>query len=359
MSGLNELYGKTMVLPSPTSGISFSGAPSPHEAANGLYLSGNSINSLPAYYFNGYVIANLVGHIYALYDENWLYPDADNEIWNLGTDGTGPVTAGLLGEPFPTVAWVGSEFVEMPDATLQNLSTLNALGNYYIMDTPSSDSLSAVTLPLAISLAPTIPHLLNDFPSAFVPKSYPSPALGQWKYYPIAFWVRPATTITTIPLRIRGTFGTLTNCLSGANMEFENDVTVSLTVVPERWQCFLMSAYNPNAITLFRFQATGTYLGALLPILNGLTTNEFYIIGNYDVVDLGINEPLSYRRVEMPSRKVGGSLIDKLIIALARGDTENGNLIYNNTPEAADSFRSNDALSAMQSLLSKGWTITR
>ena len=83
--------------------IIISDAPAPREDVNGVYIRGDDVTGRPAYYFNEYVIANLTGNFYALYNENSLIPDADNEIWTLGPDGIGPVTDGLLGEPYPTV----------------------------------------------------------------------------------------------------------------------------------------------------------------------------------------------------------------------------------------------------------------
>lgn len=359
MAELNEMYGDAMELPTSVSGIALSNAPAPHEGANGVYTRGDNVAGLPAYYFNGYAIANLVGHIYALYDENWLYPDADNEIWNLGPDGVGPVTVGLLAEPFPSVEFVGVDTDSPPTAMLQTTSTTNTLETYSIQENPQPYAPLSIGLPTAAVFAPSPENILNDFPAAFDTTSYPPTYLGQWDEFPSFFWVRPDVGVTSIPVRIRGTIGTLINRLTGSTTAFGSDSTVSVPVVANKWQRFSLSANSPDNITSVRFPANGSRIGALIPILEGLKNNEFYIVGNYDILDIRIAGPLSYKRVDIPQRNVDGATIDKLLIALSQGAIENGTFVYSETPEAADSYRSDSALTAMATLLAKGWTLTR
>lgn len=359
MTDLIDLYGETMVLPTGVGGILVSDVFAPHENANGLYVAGADINGFPAYYWDTYVIANLSGHVYALYDKDWLYPDADNEIWNFGPEGTGPVTAGLLGEPFPSLELIPSNVEPVPEAMLQPTSNVNNLEMYSLYTTAEVEAASGVRLPLAASFAPSIPNLLNDFPDAFAPRSFTSQHLGNWQRFPLLFWVCPHSDVTAIILRITGTDGTLINSLDGTATAFGNDDQITLPVVPQKWQAFFIEVSSPSAISRFRFQATGSKIGALVPVLDGLNTNEFYIVGNYDILDFKVTEPLRYKRLDIPFRNVDGSSIDKLLVALAQGAIQNGNFVYNNTPEAADSFRSQEALAAMQSLFNRGWTITR
>lgn len=343
MSELNEIYGPTLALPSEVSGILISGAPAPNEAVNGLYELGEPINGKPAFYFGTHVIASFYSDLYALYHTDWLIPDADNEIWNLGPYGTGPVSDGVQSDPYPTVVGLGEQRATLPAAMVQAASQEHNLDAF----------------PSAALLAGSATNDLSALPVGFEPWSYPPNQLGGVEQFPMLFWVHPRPAISSFPIRIAGTAGTITNELTGMVTAFDNNIVTTVSVVPNQWQRFFISADSPDSITSVRFQAVSQPAGLLIPVLDGLKTDELFITPNFRLLDFRVRSGAPFNRVEIARLNVDGITIDKIIVALALGGRLNGNLIYNITPEANDSFRSPEAAAAMATLLANGWTITR
>lgn len=224
---------------------------------------------------------------------------------------------------------------------------------------PTSDLIAVENQPEANTISAGPANFLASLPSALEPVSFPPTELGDVEGFPMICWVWPEADVNFINIRIAGTAGAMINELTGVSTAFDDNLVMSVPVVPERWQRVVIAANSPQAITKIRFQSIGKPVGQLVPLLDGSPTEEFVININYRILDFRVFSGVSFSYIQFDRAVVDGIAIDKMIIALARGEKSDGTLVYNGTSESADSFRSAEAAEALTTLLSRGWTITR
>lgn len=382
MSDLNEIYGAALALPSELSGILISDAPAPHEGASGLYALGPELNGFPTYYFGDYVIANWYGDNYALYHKDWAVPDADNEIWYLGPQGTGPVLGGLLDEPYPTLQGVGAEGGGLPAALLQEGSPENDLPKYPSASTLPVSPVNPVTVPQASNLptssanrisspaANALPlsslNSVGTFSPAITPPGFPS-----YLIQPDSPSISVRSGSSNLYFKVITTSGSryrLVNRTTGVESAYANsDATITISLRANEWNLIGVEVEGGLGTDIKNFDVNrnlGYIGGSFVFHFTGHCPRYFTLGGGgYGAKLLNIELPLSMPLNYFQGISVGLSaeVIDRLLIACdaGAGTVTNASLVFNNNPGSSDQLRSDAGLTALNSLLFKGWTITR
>lgn len=383
MNELNEIYGAALALPSEVSGILISGTPAPYEAANGIYLeTGDTLGGRPVYSNDqGYYISAPEGDDYALYDTVDPLPGGGFELYNLGPDGLGPVTAGQLAEPFPIVQVAGSGSFGISGGLIQGPSTPTPLSQYPSASTLPASPANPVTVPAASSL-PTSPenpvstpaatvlpasslHPVSNFSSALQPPGFPayivppaSPAISIRSGY--------AAVYIKVQTASGGRFRIL-NQSTGTNTGYADSMTtLGIALLPNQWNLIVIQAENQNPGDIRNLDInSSSYIAADFVLhFDGHCPRYGTLGGGFmgvRLLDFEVAASATINYWGLGRLGMSANLLDRLLIAFDAGaaNPSNGSIAFSNNPGSADALRSPAALAALNSLLQKGWTITR
>lgn len=173
MPELNDIYGYALTVPqgeenslappasialdSRLDGVTLLGITGFHAAANGFYARGADYDGNPAFYgpegANTYAIIRFGGsYKYALYTADNIVIDADAELWFLGSQAAGPITAalldvlpgmtitreGILPDTATMAASAAQSFADLPAASTLPPGDENGLGGFFPIEEPQA-----------------------------------------------------------------------------------------------------------------------------------------------------------------------------------------------------------------------------
>ena len=260
---------------------------------------------------------------------------------------------------------------------------MNGLNDIYgaALTLPPSPLAEVGDLPEASAQAESTPNPVDQLPSA---SGFATPPSNGLAAFPVALKqenlpayiiappspsvsVRTASTGLTLKIKtFTGTPYRVRNHRTGAVTAWTGSAdTLTVPLLPNDWNLLTLEMEAGEMVLNFDINHTDPRIsGNFVLHLGGFWPRFGTLAGagwlNVRLIDLQV--PASIAQISywsLARTDMRATQIDRLLIAADAGGWATGTLIYSLNPGSDDALRSTAGLAALNSLLSKGWTITR